>query len=307
MPPSQELSDSDDEPPKVWQENEWIGMRKKYPSKATPGDILQAREELLRVPIPYSTYIPDRRMSINDFLAKSLPPLSSVLVSTQAENAYSCLLPNTDLTCLATRPIPPVEWLAKLDMALGQARFNGQQSIVDHRYKDSRLPLWVLQFWKDMVEAMKKRVLWQASDEWLGKNIKDAAVVNEGDAAREIMGTLSWGTPLRALGSLTTMDILTVLLSDRWFDDEIMNVLLAHITARIRSDPKLAHIMVTPISVHLRLRDGYKKKDYQKASVSELHRYKGYVEEGKTILHMSENIGGNHWVPFQINASSAMV
>lgn len=42
-----------------------------------------------------------------------------------------------------------------------------------------------------MVDAVKKHVLWQASNEWLAKNMKDAAVVKEGDTAREILGTLS--------------------------------------------------------------------------------------------------------------------
>jgi hypothetical protein len=214
---------------------------------------------------------------------------------------FSQLEPNIDLTCLATRPIPPVDWLGKLNMALGQAWFDGQRSIIDPRYKDSRLPLWTIQFWKDMAEAVKKRVLWQASDEWIAKNMKDIAVVKEGEVAREVMGTLSWGIPLRALGSLTTMETLTILLSDRWLDDEIMDMLLANIAARTRTDPKLAHIAVTPISFHLRLHDGYKKRAYGKAFVTELHRYKAYVSKGKTILYMSVNIGGSHWVPFCID------
>lgn len=82
-----------------------------------------------------------------------------------------------------------------------------------------------------MVEAVKMWVMWQASDEWIAKNMKDAASMKDGEAAREIMGTLSWGTPLHALGSLTTMDTLTILLSDHWLDDEIMNMLLANIAA----------------------------------------------------------------------------
>lgn len=139
--------------------------------------------------------------------------------------------PNTDLRCLATRPIPSVDWLAKLDAAFGQAWFDGRRSIIDSWCKDSHLPLWAIQFWKDMVEAVKMRVMWQASDEWIAKNMKDAASMKDGEAAREIMGTLSWGTPLHALGSLTTMDTLTILLSDHWLDDEIMNMLLANIAA----------------------------------------------------------------------------
>jgi hypothetical protein len=299
--PPEELFDSDDERPQIWHKNEWIGTGKKYPSGDTPGYILRARHELLCIPHPYATYIPDHRMSINDFLVTNLPPLSSALVVTRAEDAYSQLEPNTDLRCLATRPIPSVDWLAKLDAAFGQAWFDGRRSIIDSRYKDSRLPLWTIQFWKDMVEAVKKRAMWQASDEWIAKNMKDAASMKDGEAAREIMGTLSRGTPLRALGSLTTMDTLTILLSEHWFDDEIMNMLLANIAARIRSDPKLADVVVAPISFHLRLRDGFKKKCYGKEAVTELHRYKAYVDGGKTILYMSANVRECHWVPFRVD------
>ncbi|KAF8235327.1 hypothetical protein L208DRAFT_1392660 [Tricholoma matsutake] len=34
--PPEELFDSDDEPSKIWHENEWIGTGKKYPSDDTP-------------------------------------------------------------------------------------------------------------------------------------------------------------------------------------------------------------------------------------------------------------------------------
>jgi hypothetical protein len=126
--PPEELFDSDDERPQIWHKNEWIGTGKEYPSGDTPGYILRARHELLCIPHPYATYTPDHRMSINDFLMTNLPPLSSALVVTRAEDAYSQLEPNTDLRCLATHPIPSesVDWLAKLDAAFGQAWVNAE-------------------------------------------------------------------------------------------------------------------------------------------------------------------------------------
>jgi hypothetical protein len=49
-----------------------------------------------------------------DLLKYTLPVKSTTLVSSQVSNAYSPLEPNEDPNVLATRPIPPEDYLAKL-------------------------------------------------------------------------------------------------------------------------------------------------------------------------------------------------
>jgi hypothetical protein len=88
--------------------------------------------------------LPDKALSIVDLLKYTLPIKRTALVLSQASEAYSHVEPNEDSNVLATRPVPPKDYLDKLETTFGQAWFDGARSIADTRYKDSRLPLLAL-------------------------------------------------------------------------------------------------------------------------------------------------------------------
>jgi hypothetical protein len=121
------------------------------------------------VPHIYSSYILSQNMSIPDLLKAELSAQSSALIVHTAAGAFSKEEPNKDVTCLKTRPIPPKDWLTKLEKEFGQAWFDGARSITDEWYKFSRLPLCVLSSWKEMRIVVEKQSVWQAADEWLAR------------------------------------------------------------------------------------------------------------------------------------------
>src|ERR1700720_3057753 len=141
----------DDPPHQEWNEREWIGVGKKYPvSGEVPAFIEAARSKVLAVPSIYSLYIPKPKMSITDLLKAKLPIQSSALIMHSAVGAFSKEEPNEDMACLKTHPIPPKAWLEQLDKDFGQAWFNGARSIEDKRYKNLRLQVCALTYWKEM-------------------------------------------------------------------------------------------------------------------------------------------------------------
>jgi hypothetical protein len=71
---------------------------------------------------------------IIDFLKTTIPHQASVLVSQTGDSSFSDELPNEDLTCLSTQPIPSKAWLKALESAFGQAWFDGKRSVVDFQY-----------------------------------------------------------------------------------------------------------------------------------------------------------------------------
>jgi len=152
-----------DSPLGFWDEQLWIGKNKKYPASETPGYILAARSEVLAIPAAYAAFIPDARLSISDLLKANL----------------------------AVRHIPPRTWLQQLEVAFGQAWFDGARSIQDERFKSSRLPLWVVSFWKGMADALEKRSAWQAAAEWVDRWGKEKELLREADCVREMMTSLS--------------------------------------------------------------------------------------------------------------------
>ena len=145
-----------------WNPHEWIGTGKTYPTKDTPHAISAARAELLVVPEEYRCRYPDRALSISELLDKTLLVQSSVLATVPAHSCFRVEPPNEDLTILDTRSIPPLKWIRDAITGLGQAWFDGAQSIVDWRYQHSRLPFWVLTYWQTMADVISHRARWKA-------------------------------------------------------------------------------------------------------------------------------------------------
>jgi hypothetical protein len=220
-----------------------------------------------------------------------------------AAGAFSKEEPNEDMTCLKTRPIPPKAWLEQLDKDFGQAWLNGAQSIEDKRYKNSRLQLCALTYWKEMRIVIEKRAIWQAADEWLARWGKNGEQLEEADHAREMMSCLPWGLDITALGAGCPKENLTVLLSDNWIDGETIDMMMFDLAARVRLDPELQKTtVVAALNLQMHIHRAFDTGDYSKESVPLLCRYtKLFKEKKRSRLHFPAHIMGNHWVPFSID------
>jgi hypothetical protein len=93
---------SDNLPAMHWNKQDWIQAGKIYPASDTPSFILEACANILAIPSRYMSYIPDKQLSIIDFLKTTIPHQASVLISQTGDSSFSDELPNEDLTCLST-------------------------------------------------------------------------------------------------------------------------------------------------------------------------------------------------------------
>ena len=84
-----------------------------------------ACSRVLAIPPVYSACIPSQQTSISDLLKTKLPVRSSALIMHATAGAFSKEEPNEDLTCLKNRPIPPKDWLKKIEKDFGQVWFDG--------------------------------------------------------------------------------------------------------------------------------------------------------------------------------------
>ncbi|KAJ6624095.1 hypothetical protein B0H10DRAFT_2213142 [Mycena sp. CBHHK59/15] len=117
-----------------------------------------------------------------------------------------------------TRGIPPQSILDLLRRKFPQAWLDGCQSISDPRFNDGadRLPLWTLTFWEKMAEVVKHQALWKRSTVWLdtegAKHNGDKETKKSVEAARAVMKTMGWNTPLTCLhGTRSTVDLAAFL------------------------------------------------------------------------------------------------
>ncbi|KAI0629632.1 hypothetical protein C8Q77DRAFT_1065756 [Trametes polyzona] len=278
---------------------EWIGCGKVYPSADTPEFIEAARREVLTIPSWYTTLLPDSKLSVLEFLALPLPTQPSVLVNYDAQRVFSFDSPTDSLTMLVNRPIPSPEFIQDMHKAFGQAWFSGAQSIIDPRYKQSRVPFYALTYWKEMSFALAKRAAWKLAEGWLARWERLPGFLEEADHARVLLGALPWSSRVEALGSDTGAENLALLLSDQWLDDELINMLLQELYGRARLDPKLSrYVVVLPLALQQVVHNAAAKKDYTHAL---LQRCKRYVDTGRRHLYFPVNIGNAHWVPCMID------
>jgi hypothetical protein len=145
--------------------------------------------------------------------------------------------PQTNLSLLATRPIPNDDFLDQLESIKGQAWLNGAQAIIDHRYNDGAdlLPLCALTYWRDMSKVVKARMAWCKCERWLAispdPKLHSIDMMRAFEGARAFLPGLGWNTPVSALDKRLTTFEFTNLLGTEWLSGSLMQMMVDHLTA----------------------------------------------------------------------------
>jgi len=126
----------------------WIGRGKCYPATDTPLFIEKAFKQRFTIPDEDANILPSPAVLIPEFLKFEIP--------------------NTTLSALHKRTIPPVKTLDLLNAVAGQRWFDGMSSIKDPRYSGKeRLPLYVIDYWRRAREAKITQEGWVGGRSWL--------------------------------------------------------------------------------------------------------------------------------------------
>ncbi|OSC96522.1 hypothetical protein PYCCODRAFT_1379012 [Trametes coccinea BRFM310] len=278
---------------------EWISCGKTYPSADTPGFIHAARKAVLAIPTEHLKLLPDQTLSVLALLRKTLPPELAHLVTQEAQCSFDFEAPTDTLEALESRPLPPDDLVRKLQQAFGQAWFNGAQSLVDRRFKQSKLLLFVLTYWTEMGLVVSKKAIWKRAVDWLTRWEQDTNFLKEADRARSLMDLLPWSARIKALGSDTGAENLALLLSEQWLDDELINMLVQELFQRTHLDPKLSRtVALLPLPFQQVLHKAAAKQTY---SHPLLERCKHYISGGRQRFYFPVNVGGVHWVSCMID------
>ncbi|KAI0664773.1 hypothetical protein C8Q70DRAFT_904467 [Cubamyces menziesii] len=286
-----------------WKDTDWIMQNKKYPAVDTPPPVLAARRQVLAIPPDQASLLPAPHIPVSQLLRLDLPSQPARLTFEKASKAFSQELPTDTLVGITwSRPIPPPPFLKDLESAFGQAWFDGAQSIVDSRYKQSRLPLHALTYWSEMSMTLMKKATWRKAVVWLDKLDEKFVSTGLSQRARGFMDTLAWGEDLRVLGAATTTDALARLLSDQWLDDEAVDMLTTNLANRVLANPELScNTIVTTLAFqHCVMATYVHGRPIEQDSM--LHALKARLDDGqKKRLFFPINVDNNHWVAFCVN------
>ena len=302
MSPTIDLLD-DAEALSEWKDTDWIMQNKKYPAVDTPPPVLAARRQVLAIPPDQASLLPAPHIPVSQLLGLDLPSQPARLTFEKAPKTFSQELPTDTLVGITwSRPIPPPPFLKDLESAFGQAWFNGAQSIVDSRYKQSRLPLHALTYWSEMSRTLMKKATWRKAVVWLDKLDEKFVSTGLSQRARGFMDTLAWGEDLRVLGAATTTDALARLLSDQWLHDEAVDMLTTNLANRVLANPELScNTIVTTLAFqHCVMATYVHGCPIEQDSMH--HALKARLVDGqKKRLFFPINVDNNHWVAFCVN------
>jgi hypothetical protein len=240
--------------------SEWIAISKKYPITDTPLEIVWARAKLLKIPEMQAGHLPSPNIPITQFLQIKFPPQSSEIITVKPQARFSNDTPTTDIELLMERPIPPQKFLLKLEGAMGQAWFDGAKSVLDTRFNNSQdhLPLWVISFWKTVVDIVAKQNWWKKCLKWLNNEegkTTDLLTIQAVGEAKRLLASIGWRQTLPYSQKTVTTIELTSLLSIAWLSDDHINMMVEELSIQLAaSDPDLAkRVIIAPLAFSAKL------------------------------------------------------
>ena len=135
-------------------------------------------------------------------------------------------------------------------MSYGQAILDGNNSVKDPRFPGSRLPLWCIQFWKEMLTVIDTQARWRRSLAWINSHLNkvdsQSVIRSTLQAAHTHFLSLQWNesTTLPSTGSQTMTQIFAWLLSDKWINDTLIDMMFSHLSECADEDTTLDSFVI---------------------------------------------------------------
>ncbi|RXW14026.1 hypothetical protein EST38_g11828 [Candolleomyces aberdarensis] len=174
--------DLDGDPDSRFDPAKWIGVGKQYPDEQCeniPFELRAAREEAFAIPPMFKTWTPHLSMPISTLIQEDLPTISAELNMMKISQCFKRDIPTAttwkQLEVLDTRSIPSKATVNELEKASSQAWLDGNRSVSDPRYNngEDRMPLWLVSFWKSLMNVVEEQDEWKAAAEWVNGRHKE--------------------------------------------------------------------------------------------------------------------------------------
>ncbi|KAG6864122.1 hypothetical protein C0991_012300 [Blastosporella zonata] len=284
---------------------EWIGNGKKYIVGGLPDHVEEAKDQLLVIPALAAQHFPHDSTPIGDFMKAPFPVKLTELITVQTQDCFSKEAPSADMDAFLERPIPSDESISRLSDALGQAWFDGKQSVVDWRTGE-RLHFWAISYWEEMSVIIHKQKKWKCAQERF-ESLKRSGTVPQDltTSIQDILLHYGWNTKLSILRGCRSAE-LTVFFGNQWLNDKHIDMQVEHLNARINATSDLiGRITVAPAFFAADIETVYK---YPTVNATLLLRYEKSVRNGKVkMIYFPANVHANHWIAVYIDIRNAKI
>jgi hypothetical protein len=188
---------------------------------------------------------------------------------------------------LKTRKLPSREFVADAEAHLGQALLDGAESIEDPAYKGEGLPVWAIEYWKEMYAAADAQEVWKKSIAWLQKYGTGTGTHPDIDRAQKHLHSLAWGERTFAPGSSTgtTTQGFSTLLSNQMLNTTLVDIMVEHIGAWVRADEARSDKFEVVSLVFMNdIEKASSADDYKKKSPGFLHKLERRLRGSSKVL-----------------------
>ncbi|KAF9022437.1 hypothetical protein BDZ89DRAFT_205356 [Hymenopellis radicata] len=236
----------------------------------TPGLDQYLQRQLEVPPNIISSLFPPGYDYVHTLIAAKLPETSHELVHAKDVYWFSNLPPNSDIaTCIKSRPIPPLHLLKGLRERAGQALLDGNITLMNPAYPDSRLPIFALTCWERMHELTEIGSLDTLED-----------------AHRRLLA-MRWNGSLHIPGapSQATHLFLVQLLADDQVSTGIVDCMSSYLSSRLEEQPERDEaVVVETLQFMFELGKMKRAKDFNEKSPKYVRRLEAMLREGKKKL-----------------------
>jgi Ulp1 protease family, C-terminal catalytic domain len=259
-------------------------------------------------------------LSVMDFLQFPLPGIARDTGVSQPKSYFSTLYPTiTDPKIIQKTLLPPLPILKQLSQDIELTSTGTQSIICQHApgVAGHRFPVWILTYWKEVVQIWPLKKKWVLAEEALETRKKKTSCTDDTKKLiSQVYNSLTcipWAGNINGFPGTVPTECLTRYLTDDWLMDEnenqILHLLERELARSRRSDG--IHISNTFLITRLlivyqhRDRDEHYATDKRNAWLRQLGQdlATGVLEKLVTIV----NLDRNHWVSIVIDAPSSRI
>jgi hypothetical protein len=275
----------------------------------------------------YLLPLPD--MSVMEFLKFRVPMIQPSTSFTKPEQYFLTGAPNTtiDLQDIQYLPIPSctvVESLARsLAMSVNGTGTSGTQyqsiqCLHVSTTKGTQYPLWIIQYWVEIVSICSIRQIWLKADESLQKQSKlhhgtPTSDPKQKKLIQDVYNALScipWNRHIQGFSASVGTEYLAAYATTEWLNDEHITHMLDLLRCDVKQEGLSQRVEVESIWFLPKLKLGY--GDQEKYASHRSYRWirgqgQALSTGAREQLVLIGNIGGNHWISLVMDFAQGTV
>ncbi|KAJ7754214.1 hypothetical protein DFH07DRAFT_959911 [Mycena maculata] len=282
---------------RTWVAAHWIGCGREYHNNP---------------PVVEAANLPDKNMSIAQLLVFEVPPIEDPMDDDTEWFLTEPASPDVrELVPLLS--IPSRDVVQHLLNELGQAWFDGKQSLHTSINPEVALPFWVLTYWLVILDAAEAKDRWIAASIWSDKVGKTREELGMKRAVKDLWKKIAWHGNLPGFGSSLPVLDLAGFFSQDYLAGNLVDAMMRLLSVRLAESAgpvsNSTLVVDTPFAQYIELLhpdlDGIRPDNISPSALKYLDKYGSWFQSpDHTHLYFFLHRPPRHWTACEIDFKS---